>query len=158
MVRVMKKCPRCGVEKPITEYNKCKGRRGGRQTYCRGCAKDYLVRWHAAHTESRKRYARISHLRLQYRLTPEEFEALAARAKGRCELCFKPFKDNRDRHIDHDHETGAVRGLLCRKCNLGLGHFASAHALRSAAEYVDYHSQHPMERITHDVTPFPPTV
>lgn len=42
-----------------------------------------------------------------------------------CAICLSPFEPPRKRHhLDHDHATGAVRGLLCRECNLALGHFA----------------------------------
>ena len=45
--------------------------------------------------------------------------------------------------VDHDHETGAVRGLLCRECNLGLAAFReSPTALRRAAGYLERHRRH----------------
>ena len=40
-----------------------------------------------------------------------------------CFICRRPFRASRDIHVDHDHATGKGRGLLCRNCNLGLGHF-----------------------------------
>ena len=49
----------------------------------------------------------------------EEWQALHDRAAGRCEICKNEF--DRTPHIDHDHETGKPRGLLCGKCNMGLG-------------------------------------
>ncbi len=54
---------------------------------------------------------------LRYRLTPEDYESLRAHQDGRCHIC----GEERPLDVDHDHETGRVRGLLCRACNLGIG-------------------------------------
>ena len=62
---------------------------------------------------------RAERLRLLYGLTPEDFEAMVATQGGRCAICGR-ISDAR-LHIDHDHETGAVRGLLCADCNGGVG-------------------------------------
>jgi hypothetical protein len=40
---------------------------------------------------------------------------------GGCAICHKPLKLDRDTVIDHDHATGRIRGVLCRKCNIGIG-------------------------------------
>ena len=55
----------------------------------------------------------------KYRLTAEQYRALVKNAAGRCAICDFAFGD--DFHVDHCHETGAVRGLLCNRCNYGLG-------------------------------------
>src|SRR5689334_12217251 len=70
--------------------------------------------------EKRRAYLR----KLNYRITPDHYAALLARQGGRCAICrgAEPGA-GRDWHVDHCHETGLVRGLLCVHCNLGLGHF-----------------------------------
>ena len=51
---------------------------------------------------------------------PDDREALLAAQDGRCAICHQ----SADRMvIDHDHSNGAVRGMLCDQCNMGLGHF-----------------------------------
>ena len=42
-------------------------------------------------------------------------------AREICECCGAEFRNVRDRHIDHNHRTGAIRGLICRDCNTALG-------------------------------------
>lgn len=64
--------------------------------------------------------------RLRYRITPEQFERMWRDQDGRCALCAKPLGHGAGKHaIDHDHETGVVRALLCLSCNVGLGWFES---------------------------------
>lgn len=56
-----------------------------------------------------------------YNLTVEEFEDLRKFQNNRCAICQKEY--TKTFLVDHDHKTGRVRGLLCRKCNTGLGQF-----------------------------------
>lgn len=75
-----------------------------------------------------------------YGVSPERFADMLVEQDERCALCLGAFKDARDTHIDHDHETGAVRALLCGNCNPGLGYFKDDPALlRAAAEYIEKH-------------------
>lgn len=72
----------------------------------------------------RRRYRRTKfpyQARWKYGLAQEDLDALLAQADGRCLICDTEFGD--DYNIDHCHETGTVRGLLCRRCNFGLGWF-----------------------------------
>lgn len=60
-----------------------------------------------------------------YGITPEQFTTLLEAQGNRCAICGSaewPGKDNCP-HVDHDHATGKVRGLLCGPCNIGLGQF-----------------------------------
>jgi len=66
-------------------------------------------------------------LRRLYGITIEDYEALLARQDGRCAICradqpggTQP-EDRVSWHVDHDHATGAVRGLLCNRCNRAVG-------------------------------------
>ncbi len=60
-----------------------------------------------------------------YKLSIEDYNELFNQQEGKCRICSKEFniKDPHDVCIDHSHATGKVRGILCRKCNLGLGAF-----------------------------------
>jgi hypothetical protein len=54
----------------------------------------------------------------RYGMTIEEFDQMREDQNGLCAVCKFP---HAELHIDHDHETGRIRGLLCNKCNLGIG-------------------------------------
>lgn len=83
-------------------------------------------------------YTRRWYLKDVYGITLEEYLDIHAKQSGRCAIC-------RDvvelLCVDHDHRTGLIRGLLCRACNLGLGHFCDDPVkLRTAADYLDQNS------------------
>ena len=69
------------------------------------------------------RSCRAHHRRIA-RLSKAEYEALLQAQNNACAICRRSVEEtNRSLHVDHDHTTNLVRGLLCAKCNLGLGYF-----------------------------------
>mgnify|MGYP001557841768 CR=1 FL=1 len=71
--------------------------------------------------------------RLNYGLSPEEYQRLHRAQGGACAICRRRLK----LHIDHDHQSGRVRGLLCNSCNNGLGRFAdNPERLYRAGDYL----------------------
>lgn len=86
------------------------------------------------HREDSKRRSEKFRMKL-YALAPERHAEMLAAQGGVCAVCGSP--DNRQLSVDHDHETGAVRGLLCRRCNLGMGCFADdPKVLERAIQYL----------------------
>ena len=74
--------------------------------------------------------------RMSEQLAPGEYEALLAAQGGVCAICGNPPK-NRRLHIDHDHKTGRIRGLLCFTCNrYVLGKYSTPVKLLRAARYL----------------------
>ena len=59
----------------------------------------------------------------RYGLSYEEWLKMWVCQDGDCAICGEPFAQHSDAHVDHNHDTGEIRGLLCRKCNPGLGNF-----------------------------------
>lgn len=68
-----------------------------------------------------------------YGITLDEYEALLTAQRGGCAICSGVNKDGRNLFVDHDHTTGAVRGLLCNLCNRALGNFRDSVDLLDAA-------------------------
>lgn len=81
--------------------------------------------------------ARHAQYRYFYGITPEDFQAMLEKQGGVCAICAEPPPADTLLHVDHDHDTGAVRGLLCRGCNSGIGFFKdSERAMLKAIEYI----------------------
>ena len=74
----------------------------------------------------------VSLRRFRYGLEPADIEAMAQEQGHRCAICRRE-RGSRDLHIDHDHATGRVRGLLCPSCNMGLGQFRDSDEMLMAA-------------------------
>jgi hypothetical protein len=70
-----------------------------------------------------------------YGITVAEYEQMLAHQGGVCYLCSNPPKTKR-LSVDHDHKTGAVRGLLCYRCNLRLGREREPGWFLRTAEYL----------------------
>lgn len=117
----MKKCPQCLLTKPLSEF---RVRKDGSRSWCTECKRAY-DRQHRLKNPSR-RYGNM--LKQRYGITYEEYESILEKQGGVCAVCkrdneqFDKVKDDvRRLHVDHDHATGKVRGILCSKCNFALG-------------------------------------
>jgi hypothetical protein len=84
-----------------------------------------------------------NYLSRAYSISHKDYENLEEKQEGKCAICgSEGFIINKYGFkkivVDHDHETGKVRGLLCHNCNRGLGLFQdSSDFLRKAANYLD---------------------
>lgn len=114
----MKICPNCKVEKHIEDY--WKG-----QSSCIDCTKyKQKNRWNSRTPKKRLE----QHLKYKYGVSPEEFLEALESQNGNCAICEISLPDlfiyeNRRRGyaIDHNHQTGEFRGILCLSCNTLLG-------------------------------------
>lgn len=103
-------CRGCGGPKP----------KGRGRALCDSCvAKNRHVRLAANHERQRDRW-----LLGKYGISAERYDEILTEQGGGCAICGGgPSKSFLYLDVDHDHETGMVRGLLCRRCNTGLGYF-----------------------------------
>lgn len=135
-----KACSKCGVEKPVTDFPFRDKKTDSRKTQCRACFRAYLKQWNRNNPEkfreSRLRYLAVNkhkiqrtrlarYLQREYGITLAEYQRMLLAQGGGCAICdCRPENCPHGRlHVDHDHDTGIVRGLLCHACNIAIGLF-----------------------------------
>ena len=172
----MKRCKKCGALKPLDEFYRCAGTRDGHRGDCKPCnlaakhdrymanpakVKAQVKRWQQANAErvnatqrlrrakpEVKLQARAAHLMRKFGLTLEEYDAMLEAQGGGCFICGRPPREDISLHVDHDHSTGRVRGILCFSCNNALADFQDDPSLlRKAACYVTSNSVEVEEEI-----------
>jgi hypothetical protein len=80
----------------------------------------------------------LEYYRRNYGLTPDERDAMLAMQGGKCKICGQVEPDRRSWAIDHCHDSGKIRGILCRSCNLALGLVRDDKGvLKAMIEYLD---------------------
>lgn len=125
MANQEKPCILCKVVKPFSDFHSSSSRVDGVGVYCRACFTDKYYR-------SRRSLI----IEKRYGLSEGEYMRMHRRQGGRCLICRK--KTLKKLYVDHDHKTGAVRGLLCNRCNMGLGYFNdNPEDLKSAVRYLE---------------------
>jgi hypothetical protein len=118
---VTKVCTTCQTDKPLEEFSPSPKGRLGRQSRCKACTNIYLAERLANMPAEQKAdvYARARRSRVARKYGPEALLVLDRIDAGEpCENCGKR---TTKMPIDHNHETGATRGLLCSNCNTALG-------------------------------------
>jgi hypothetical protein len=124
-------CPTCGETDIAKFYIDKEGRRTNK--YCRECHKTACnKRWHA-----RDWLDRWASRNYKYGVTKEYLIELYQKQDGKCKICNEVPSTQRGLHVDHCHESGKVRGLLCHGCNVALGSFKDdPNLLNKAIEYI----------------------
>lgn len=116
----MKRCTKCKLEKPQNEFFKDKQKKTGYRPDCKVC-----------NTNAYKKYAKKNRIKcnnanMKYRtgIDIDKYNILLKKQNNKCKICNLTEKENKKRFsIDHCHTSGFIRGLLCNKCNQGLGYF-----------------------------------
>lgn len=130
-----KTCRECGVEKSVDDFYFRKDT-GRRRNECKTCC---ITRMRGLASTQTPADHRAKYLRATFGLTQTDYDAMIAVQDGLCAICRRPGEDSyKGLHIDHDHESGRVRGLLCHRCNMALGLFGdSVTVLAEAIAYLD---------------------
>ena len=165
----MKQCKVCGLIKPYEDFYRCAGMKDGYRSDCRSCnleakhrryvenpapAIARAKRWQQENSErvnakqrarratpEAKLRARAEHLMRKFDMTIEQYDARLEAQGGGCCICSRPPREDISLHVDHDHSTGKVRGILCFRCNNALADFGEDPAiLRKAMAYLIAHT------------------
>ena len=160
-----KTCTTCGETKPLSEFHRDKSRKDGYRAHCGECAcawqrvyrkanaektratcrawyhanaeyaKAQSRAWHEAHPEQQ----RANRLQRIYGLSATDYAKMLKAQDNGCAICGKTEAEEDKRFaVDHDHETGQVRGLLCGNCNQAIGKLRhDPELLRNAIAYLE---------------------
>lgn len=126
-------CPKCQMWVGFEDFHKDKSSKLGLNSYCKDCSRN---KYHSK-TDNEKY---DSHYRSAYGITIKQYDQMLSDQNFCCGICrtIKPGGQGNRFYIDHDHDTGDIRGLLCHKCNTGLGFLNdSKTTLEAAISYLD---------------------
>lgn len=124
----MKKCSRCKEEKDLSLFNVDNHAKTGFRSHCKSCVRVYQIenrerynagqrRWRFNHKEQNKSTWR----KYTYGITTDDYNNMLKSQDGKCAICRHAPLPGKELHIDHNHRTDRVRGLLCQKCNVYIG-------------------------------------
>lgn len=165
-----KVCGHCKKRKKLSEFSTNPCHKDGINNWCKTCVSDYNKKWRIEHTKKYKEYKRkyweknkevlkkkrqeykrknkiaIKIGKIQHRLKISKNEATRLynlTINGVCAICGKPESLSRQSiSIDHNHNTGKIRGLLCSKCNTAIGYFGeNIKYLQNAIKYLQKHGE-----------------
>lgn len=134
----LKECADCRAVMALSEFSPV-ARNVGRgfshyASACRPCRQIRNKKYRAENREHVKKLSRLSHVARTYGLSAEKYNAMHAEQRGCCAICMRHATEiKKGLSVDHDHDTGAVRGLLCAECNTAIGMLGDDPATLTAA-------------------------
>ena len=145
-----KRCKYCKEEKPLDSFSPHPHTKDKLSNKCRQCVKDYNRSRHSLRTRDdldrinlKRRQNRNTTLtdrkktlKRKYGITLDIYNDMLKNQKGVCKICKQLCKSGKVLAVDHCHQTGKVRGLLCATCNTGLGRIEAY--LRNPKPWDDY--------------------
>ncbi|TET13899.1 MAG: hypothetical protein E3J82_02525 [Candidatus Thorarchaeota archaeon] len=143
-----KKCSTCKIVKPASEFNHKPGTKDGLQPICKPCKKIWNHNQRKKKLAENVDYEVERHLQKAFGMSLKEYLEIERNQGHKCALCSTNDPGTRKRNganksrfcVDHDHETGEIRGLLCTNCNRGLGLLGDTlERLEAAAAYLRKH-------------------
>lgn len=135
-----KVCNKCNEEKPIEDFKKGKQYKGGYRPQCIPCCREYNTESYHKHKHKHPYdYEKDKNSKLQraYGISYQEYLTMLEAQDNKCAICGTEDPGRRAFAVDHCHDTGKIRGLLCSNCNTGIGNLRdSKELLQRAIEYL----------------------
>ncbi len=139
----MKTCTVCTVAKPLDEFYANSRSKDGKAYRCKQCDKEAGDAYKERNREHVRTLRRNVNYKHRYGITLEDYDNMLKEQGGCCAICGSSDSKCHGRMnfaVDHCHETGKVRGLLCNDCNRALGLFQdSSEILDKAVKYLETH-------------------
>lgn len=155
-----KLCTKCKIEKNLDNFSKDKHTKCGYTHQCKQCRNERTVKYYKDNPDKAKdknerqrknrkdfyssqegiKSSRRSHLKRRFNMTIDQYDEMAEKQNHKCAICNESevYSRNKFLCVDHDHKTGERRGLLCNKCNRGLGLFKDdQETLIKAIQYLE---------------------
>ncbi len=151
----MKVCAKCQQQKPLSDFYARKISKDGLQYTCKICSNERVNQVRANNRDYMKTYIRSDagkaaqrrhKLKKHYGLSECEYNEILQLQNYKCACCKTSEPGGRGRwHVDHCHESGLVRGLLCHHCNVGIGNLGdSVEGIENALNYLkEHYDKHP---------------
>lgn len=133
-----KMCSKCGIEKCMSKFHKNSNRKDGHDNRCKECKRRSFVYTDEMYIRNKR-----NNLMSKFGLTLEDYNEMFDKQNGCCAICGTHQAElTRSLAVDHSHENGHIRGLLCQPCNTALGKFKdSIEMLDKASQYLKEHGE-----------------
>lgn len=148
-------CNTCQETKPVSQFYKNRSKDDGLTSQCKSCVNKAYRKYmdnpkrkeHKRARDMERYYARpriartperqhADSLKRWHGMTVAEYNAMVRAQFGKCAICGSPPKEGYKLFVDHCHETGKIRGLLCNSCNMAIGKLGDT--LESLTRVVKY--------------------
>lgn len=142
-------CTKCKEIKDLSEFDKRSRSKDGLKSRCKTCSRKDHYLWQKSNPNNKYKSkrnhelknpdkTRDKKLRQKYGLTSKEYDDILNKQNESCAICKRHKSEfKKALHTDHNHSSGEIRGILCQKCNRGLGYFNdNPELLKAAIDYI----------------------
>ena len=131
----IKKCNKCKIAQPYTNFYCLDIEKDYFSSECKKCEYKKSQKYYNENKHKISKKASNKHRMNKYGITEEQYNDILLSQNSLCGICNKP--SDKTLHVDHNHKTGKIRGLLCSGCNTGIGFFnEDIDSLTNAVKYL----------------------